>query len=209
MSVIIFITNKAENTAQDGATLLERQTLTHWSHALRSRLIFVFKYKEKLLQAFEGEGGSMPAPEDFPLSLFNLDSRWQLCYMWSIFQSSHFGSDKVSSLSLTLLCKIIHFKFSSCQQLRQRVVIYITKGVLCSKGFFAGRLFKRLLLLLQLKHFSLEQVYLPEAFQFLSWEPSILCISHYNFSEGKKSLRASINQGKRREHSAKEKHGEE
>ena len=49
MSVIIFITNKAENTAQDVATLLERQTLTHWSHALRSELIFIFKYKEKLL----------------------------------------------------------------------------------------------------------------------------------------------------------------
>lgn len=75
MSVIIFITNKAENTAQDVATLLERQTLTHWSHALRSELIFTFKYKEKLLGAFEGEGGTMPAPEDFPLSLFNLDSR--------------------------------------------------------------------------------------------------------------------------------------
>lgn len=64
------------------------------------------------------------------------------------------------------------FKFSSCQQLRQRVVIYITKGVFyVAKDSLQRRLFKGLLLLLQLKYFSLEQFYLPEAFRFLSWEP--------------------------------------
>lgn len=38
-----------------------------------------------------------------------------------------------------------------------------------------------------------------------------MCISHYNFpgGGGESPLCDSINQGKRREHSAKEKHGEE
>lgn len=60
VSVIIFITNKTENTAQDVATILERQILTHWSHTLKWELIYIFKYKGKQFQAFEVIGGTKP-----------------------------------------------------------------------------------------------------------------------------------------------------
>lgn len=120
--------------------------------------------------------------------------------MWSLFHPSHFGSDKVFSLILTLFCKITHLKFRTCQQLKQRIVIYITKAAFyVARDSSQRRFFKGLVLLLQLKCFSLEQFYLPEAFQFLTWEPQywVYLIIMAELYRGKKMPLScdSINQG--------------